>query len=465
MLTNDDLLTNIFAFLDARTVGLVRLVSRCFEVAASPFLFSTLRLGFRVRYLRRLRRVAADKRFAPGVREIVWDTATYVGHGRCYTVDDVCDLRYLSGHTAPTMRDNPDRVVSEIKLVLARWNAMMTDEQALVDASCDFMQELAGHLRAFTGLKSLDITTWSSADRRFFDKDAATGRSTLMPCPLRTLSGLIHNSLFEGEAFMMILSTLSRSGRLLRRFSMASSGRHVALGPIASKLFRAAFPGMVFGGDGFMVSKPAALPRLARPLRHLKELRLDFDDQHMKGSSLRTFNQKGGLRDFLAQLTELETMSLRMLSTEATDGMYHMAHIPFSLIFGNTIFRALRELRLSDLWTEPPELCELFSRHASTLEDIALVGMNLGDTARTHTLYPGTLLEEGGGARSTFPEWEAVAKTCQAMPKLAGLSLEMPSVGATSELLGFFDVEDIMERAMDGLPNRLAPRPFTDLWE
>ncbi|KAK4539627.1 hypothetical protein LTR36_010510 [Oleoguttula mirabilis] len=169
------------------------------------------------------------------------------------------------------------------------------------------------------------------------------------------------------------------------------------------------------------------------------------------------FVEHGGLRRFLGELKELEGLDLRMRSVNSKSATPAPVYIPLSIVFGN--------LRFSDLWLEPAELCELLGRHASTLEEVTLANINLGETALTRSPQQSTHVIAMTGMRQAYPEWEAVARTCQAMSRLAGLLLEAPSVDVLWEVLGVFEVEDLMERGMGERGNRLGVRGFADLWE
>ncbi|KAK4539628.1 hypothetical protein LTR36_010511 [Oleoguttula mirabilis] len=215
VLSNDDLLSNIVAFSDTSVISYARLVSRGFEAAASPYLFSTLRLGLRKRYFRRLKRVAADEKFAKGGREIVWDTATYACGARPYDSTDVSYLWYYSGAS-------PDEISthcqSERDAALARLKALDKDEMAIVADFSGLAVQLHESLRCFTGLKGVTFTTWSSANRAFFDRD-----SKRMSPPYRTLAGSPRNVQTQSAAFSVPLGALSHTSAIRSEVVQAST--------------------------------------------------------------------------------------------------------------------------------------------------------------------------------------------------------------------------------------------------
>lgn len=99
-----------------------------------------------------------------------------------------------------------------------------------------------------------------------------------------------------------------------------------------------------------------------------------------------------------------------------------------------------------------------------------LTNVNLGGTEGANQIKPGVV-----SLPLTFPlwppspdrytQWEAVAQTCQDLPRLKGVWFQAPSVGVLRTVLGLFAVEDLVECGMNVRDNCLAPRLFTDIWE
>lgn len=166
MFSIGDVLGAISEHLDkVESIGNVRLTCRAFEIAASPYLFATLRLGFHKRYLRRLRRVAADKKFAEGVRELSWDTSYYRAMGKTYDEVHLVDMLRRSGYDwEHILQSNP----GERHAGLARLKALYRDENELM-GRVGLENEIADALSKFTGLKAVSFTGWP-LERRFFDR-------------------------------------------------------------------------------------------------------------------------------------------------------------------------------------------------------------------------------------------------------------------------------------------------------
>jgi len=227
VLANDDLLTVIFAHLDHATVGQVRLISHLFEAIASPYLFATLRLGFRKRYMRRLRRVAAEEKFAKGVRKIVWDTAPYTFHPAFpherYDAYYYTELMYLCGATEAEI-DEPRSL--QQKVCLCRLNRLASDKQRLIAALDDghLHHKLVEGLRTFTGLKAVKVPNWSSEGRSFFDRGSIVDVGKLMPPPLLALDGYRESVTMQNRGFAAMLGALAGSGRQLCRLKVAPTG-------------------------------------------------------------------------------------------------------------------------------------------------------------------------------------------------------------------------------------------------
>ncbi|KAK5124803.1 hypothetical protein LTR85_001516 [Meristemomyces frigidus] len=466
VLANDDLLTAVFEQLDSvGSLGHVRLTSKAFEVAASPYLFSTLRLGFRKRYLRRLKRVAADRKFAKGVREIVWDTAHYATNGSPYELFDVGALMLSTGvpyeEMIPRSREHGGTS-------LARLRALAKDEDELCGREA-VLVELVEGLRSFTGLKSVVIACWSSRRRHFVDADAILARGRTMPPPFRTLLDLEYSSRIQNQGLELLLGTLASAGRHIERMSISSSDNSLFNNTMAPHL---RFPGMLINFDGLSAKQ---MNLMTRPLTNLKQLRLHLEDKDQAHSDTLQLHQlvgRGGLQRFLARLPKLEVLDLRVHAAKTTESAFHTVIVPLKRVFGDTTFGQLRKLTLSGFWLEPGKLCELLSRHAATLQEVAVTEVNLGGTRDAPELILGTvslLLPQNRphrlGALASYPGWESLAQTCQSLPKLEGLAIETPSVGLHWQTLGLFEVDDLIERGMNGRPNRLTSAGFAGLWE
>lgn len=456
VLSNDDLLTAIFAYLNKDIISRVRLVSRVCEAAASPFLFTTLRLGFRKQYIQRLNRVAANEKFAKGVREVVWDT-TLGGDSRPTREGG----QMVEGLTnLPTSAELFVRFMKQKVEVMRRqrFGTGGADEQITPFNHGAAVNELATPLRFLTGLKSLVITSALSADLSICDSNAVLGPGELVTASHQSGPGFKYTSLLQTHALWTLLKAFSRNGQHLRRLVITAGGTDM-LGVAGSGRLLGC-PGMVVNWD-YIYTAASSMSRIAEPLRHLRELHFSLDDEHLRDKALYKTTKEGGLLRFLGELEELETLSLRMRSAEIVNGTVKMAYIPLSKVFGDTTFYALRKLYLSDYWLEQSELCELLVRHASILEEVMLTNLNLGGTVDASTHYVISADDE----HDPFLEWEEVAKTCQKLPKLKGLSIELPSVGVEWEVMGWFEVEKLVETGMDGRPNSLMSRPFAELWE
>lgn len=84
LVSSGDLLHEIFQYCPRQDIANLRQCSRQFETIASDYLFTTLTVGFRKRYTRRLKRVAACEKFSKSVREIVGESASYQKDDRPY---------------------------------------------------------------------------------------------------------------------------------------------------------------------------------------------------------------------------------------------------------------------------------------------------------------------------------------------------------------------------------------------
>lgn len=464
VLSNDDLLDIIFSS-TPESISYARLVSRTFEASASPHLFRTLRLSALKRHLRRIKRVAADPKFAKGVRNIVWETVHYVKSGQLYDDLDVISMICLGGEALVKKHEKDSQ---EYTVSVARLRALARDEEELGDW-VGLLKELVSAFRSFTGLRSLEITSWSShKGKAFFNEDEILGRNGCMPPPLHTLTDLKHAFIIQNRGFRILLEALARADRYLDRLAVAATSDH-ALGGVGVP--HIGFPGMLLDFDSMSED---CMRTLARPLAHLRNLHLDLDDKDLpcnKNLNIHRTIGNGGLSRFLAHLHGLQALDLRVHAAKTAYDAFHTVIVPLSKVFSNATFKQLRKLALADFWLEPEELCEVLSRHSSALEEVTLTNINLGGVADAPELISGTvrlMLPVFRPWRFTTPdiymESEAVARACQTLPRLSGLAIEGPSVGVNWTALAVFDTEDLVECGMNGRPNAFMPASIVNIW-
>ena len=295
-----------------------------------------------------------------------------------------------------------------------------------------------------------------------------------MPPPYHTLLSPKAASVRQDQVSLTLLSALSDAGRSLQRFGIESSDNR-ALGRPDTQHF-AVFPGMLIHFDH--LSK-TTLRHVTQPLRRLSSLHIDLADEDMPTSNIIKMHQcisEGGLARFLAQLTSLEHLHVRIQTQCTIAGPFPAVHtvvVPLQKVFGSSVCPCLRRLSLDSLWLEPTELCNLLSRHGGTLEQLTLANINLGETNRGRHLVPGitTLLPPAQRSSHFLPtapvpvtEWTQVARTCHELPKLQGLKIEAPSVSVDWCRLGLFDVEELVEIGINGRDNALSDGPPLDIW-
>lgn len=465
VVSNPDLLTLVFAHLDTAGIANSRLASKYFDTVASPHLFNTLRLGFRKRYLRRLSRVAAIEKFAKGVREIVWDTAHYSTNNVAYNNHDILYLLVLSGAPYEQLIQHDHR---DHRAGLARLTALAKDEKDIAHAP-RLMDVLVAAFEPCMGLKALTITNWSNKNRMFFDLDAVLARSALMPPPFRTLLQRDHSCRMQNQGFSILLTALSRAETTLLRLTIAESPNQV-LGDQAPKQFD--FPGILLG---FAAMSASTMRTLTTPLKHLRELRLELVDKDVLHSDtlvLPHLIANDGLKDFLAPLENLEKLSLRIHAAKTTESAWHTVIVPLRKVFSpDRTLRYLRKLTLADFWLEPAELSDFLTRHAPTLEELTFKDINLGETSAAPEVVPGTVslpfLEAMMATLEVeeYPKWEVVSRSCRGLSKLRGLTIQGPSVGLKRIVLGYLQVDELVEEGMDGRENCLKVGHFGEIWE
>lgn len=308
-----------------------------------------------------------------------------------------------------------------------------------------------------------------------------------MPPPLRALLNPNGDVLIQRWSLIVLMTALRFSGlsiEYLRLSEDPTTNSRLGKPAITHGLD---FRGMLLGLDGreYTFEQGDDVPRstvqhLAQPLAKLKHLRLDLNDKYRQDRSemiLLGTVRNGTIRTLLTGMHELQSLDLRLCFKVMTTRTYFtIIPTPDELFGEERIFGRLRRLRLADLWLEARDLCRFLGRHAETLDEVELVDINLGETCKAQSLggrlsggvrVPLPLMlpaMSGLGTADTYPEWEAVAKTCRGLRKLRGLAIDAPWLGVAHAVLGVFEVEELVEQGMDGRPKCLVPRPFKSLW-
>ena len=170
VLYNADLLDIILLHLHRSDIQNTRLSCRSIEEIASGHLFRTLILSSRKRHFRRLRRVAAEYKFARGVRDIVLEIAHYCRHERFYREEHMSDLAQLNG-----LQLDPDPSMSEKQtgVYKARLRCLRLDEKSLTTAEGNPISQWSVPLWALIGLHKVTVTSFHEGRegvRRFSDQ-------------------------------------------------------------------------------------------------------------------------------------------------------------------------------------------------------------------------------------------------------------------------------------------------------
>ncbi|KAK3616914.1 hypothetical protein LTR56_025631 [Elasticomyces elasticus] len=446
----------IYENLNRETISRLRLTNKQVEAEVSPYLFEVLTLGLRTRSFIRLMWVAAVPKFARSVKKLVWETAQYTaqtanGTDLCEN-DSIGKLLYRL-HTARDTQD-PDTImvsgnpenwdllteherkawVQRGLIGLGLYRFLQEDEADLLGNVGRAMLRVSASLCKFTALRSIAITSWSEThEEAFFDKGSLTGSNKLMPPPF--LAGGDPFSAWEVQnfAFSVLMNCLSTGKNKIESLEIMPSPA-AFLSPL-TKAFT--FPAMVpeFGVLDELDHANAARDEFMANFRTLKTLNLSMTN--IRGVLSPTIldekvaNVKS-MRDFFGALETLDTLTLGLRA----EYFEETTAVSLEDVFGNHKFARLRHIRLADFWLEPTELCDFLLKHASTLETIALININLGGIGNLPLLRPGVVKlpeaedeQDDSSDPTEHPGWEEVAEACTALRQLRSLRIESASVG------------------------------------
>ncbi|KAK5746884.1 hypothetical protein LTR17_000515 [Elasticomyces elasticus] len=446
----------VYEYCSRAEVVQLRLVNKQTEAEVSPYLFEVLTLSLSNRSFIRMTWVAIVSKFASSVKKLVWETAQYTAQ----TVNgtDLCENDSIGKllHRLHTARDtqDPDTIIvsgnpenwdqlteHERKAWVQRglnglglYRMLQEDEVDLLGNVGRSTLRLSACLCRFTALHSFSITSWSEThEKAFFDEGSLTGSNKLMPPPF--LAGGDPFSAWEVQnfAFSVLMNCLSTGKNKIENLEIMPSSAAL-LSPL-TKAFR--FPAMVpeFEVLDELDHADTTRDEFMENFKTLKTLNLSLSNIHGVLSPTildeKVTNVKS-LRNFFGGLETLDTLTLSLRA------QYFDETTITSLddVFGHRTFARLRHIRLVDFWLEPTELCDFLLKHASTLETIALIDINLGGIGNLPLLRPGVVElpeaedeQDDSSDPTEHPEWEEVAEACMALRQLRSLRIEGASVG------------------------------------
>ena len=202
--------------------------------------------------------------------------------------------------------------------------------------------------------------------------------------------------------------------------------------------------------------------RILPSLRLLTTLHLRLHD--ISRNLYRHLSRHGRLRQILTDLPSLEDLQICLqpiLESEIVDAPRSgYPIVPLQDILGDVVFEKLKHLVLGDFWLETGELCEFLLRHRQSLADLTLHSIRLGETMDAQRLVEGVGLSDLPRTCTHYPttmavpkQWDQVAKTCQQMPKLTGLTIIAAAEGIEWSELGLVGSFRVTDLGMNGRPN------------
>ncbi|KAK5745753.1 hypothetical protein LTR17_001255 [Elasticomyces elasticus] len=462
------------------TISRLRLTSKQVDAEVSPYLFEVLTLGLRTRSFIRLMWVAAVPKFARSVKKLVWETAQYTAQ----TVNgtDLCENDSIAKllYRLNTARDTQDPDTTILSGNPENWNQLteherkawvqrgliglglyrflQEDEADLLGNVGRAMLRVSASLCKFTALRSIAITSWSEThEEAFFDEGSLIGSNKLMPPPFHAGGDPFSAWEVQNFAFSVLMNCLSTGISKIESLEIMPSSAAL-LSPL-TKAFR--FPAMVpeFEVLDELNHADNARDEFTENFKTLRTLNLSLSNIHGVLSSTildeKVTNVKS-LRNFFGGVVALDPLTLGLRT------QYYEQTTAISLhdVFGNYTFARLRHIRLVDFWLEPIELCDFLLKHASTLETVGLINVNLGGVANLPLLRKGVVVipeAEDGREESSdpkeHPEWEEVAEACKALRQLHGLTIEGASVGEYWTPVAQLDMTSLEQLGMGGRKN------------
>ncbi|KAK5745754.1 hypothetical protein LTR17_001256 [Elasticomyces elasticus] len=463
----------VFQHCDVSTIQQLRLVNRQTEADASYHLFSTLTVAMQKRQLRRLQRIARVPKFAKGVKVLVWETAQYSakeeGVDLC-TAESIGKLHYrqlaakmmeedptLGRHDVDEWYDLTDAEQEpwnqSASVGLARYKSLQKSEENLL-ADLEVHSVVSKHIAALSNLRSVTMTPWAEKrNRSFFDVGALTGDSKLMPPPFLAGEDETAARTLQNKAMMLTDFGILDGGLKIEQFHLVPNykavlephARYYQLPSIMVEFDTLMFARQVYGYHG---------DRVGKRYNALKDLHIDLSWVGYRCTlSTSLFGLDGScpyVLEFFGSLAiaNVETLSLSVCKqAPAVRQGSKTTVITLGEVLRGRQFPSLRELRITDMWLEPVEICDFVLAHADTLEVVKLVNINLGDRAGVDQ-YLGLVNIPAHPSQAPLDEseregWKQVVKTCKVLPKWEGLGIAGATVGKDWKVVSEDDFEQI----------------------
>ncbi|KAK4952754.1 hypothetical protein LTR10_009562 [Elasticomyces elasticus] len=455
----------IFANCDTATIQQLRLVNRQTEADASQFLFTTLVVGIKKRYLRRLQRIAADPKFARGVKEVICETAQYTAKQNdidLCTADAVGQLLYrlCTAEQAPMPYDNilganidPNdwQALSDAQretwkqksaVGLARYLSLQKGEEQLLTNSYAITHAMSMQMQYLEELRKVTMTVWTAGSkaRKFFEIGSLTGSDNMMPPPF--LAG--EDEWAAVDITIAMDWAVLVGGLKVEDFQVIPTGK-TSLAPLAEYYELPSM--MILTHCGGMEETNA--DAVSKRYHSVKDLRVDlsnFGNKRIIVEALRRLRHSSSrLIPFFGPLYNVQSLSLNLRAQGDAFGDHVSTLVTIGSALQWCVLDQLRHVTLTNFWVEPADLCNFLIAHADTLETVRLENINLGGTEI------GPFYRNGGGKLARVPRlpmrqdgplcaserkrWDQVASTCRTLLELRDLFITRPTVGEQWKLL------------------------------
>ncbi|KAK6427151.1 hypothetical protein LTR95_016015 [Oleoguttula sp. CCFEE 5521] len=338
---HNDLLPLIALQLPRSSIAALRLMNSHINRQIARYMFRTLRLRFHSWYMNRLYWIAANPTLRKGVRELVFDTASYypreqegdvpgeIGSILTAYIQQALEEAGLSmRNTAEgnrqciALRKHHDEATRDENDAM---NAWLGDPSAADEA-----------LLALQGCTTLTLTPWSGPGHTFFSRESLTGERNALPPPLADLSSRSHTYLVQNAARLMLIGEPHRLRHQFKVLNILGASQN-AFGVGNRDSHRRNFPGTALWWNK-RCPVPMTLRRQLPSTSPLTQLRLELELENLDDTALRAFVETttdasfAGLWSMAPNLRELDLEIRVRPQLPFSDGRYEFAaHSTFSV--------------------------------------------------------------------------------------------------------------------------------------
>ncbi|OQO06607.1 hypothetical protein B0A48_08392 [Cryoendolithus antarcticus] len=342
--------------------------------------------------MERLHWVAASPVFRKGVRELIFDTASYCARpqegergnfAKCMV--EQCTESALTDVGLPGC--NTELGVAHYAALLQRLEQAHRDEDRALSACLENPRDLDTALMALERCHTLTITTWSGPGKNFLTMDSLTGRNGAVPPPIAELMNRQQSFAIQNAARCMLLGDPNQPRHRFTALNLRSADCNMNVSctrnsqglrlPGFAMMWHMTNPFGPTAPRGYMAASSLRRLRLELELETLDCIPLGAFEAAKRDASFAT------LWPLAADLQELDleirTRAPILNNEDRVNSCVLAMNSTLSKPSTRPFFPSLTAPTLRSTWLETEHLIAFITAHKGTLQHISLQEITLGN--------------------------------------------------------------------------------------